>query len=191
MATPTNPVEPSPKPLQLKPCMPLSGGCFRSRQTKYGQLWLAEAERRYVTDDEWCVARCAELADELWHHKVAADLDPDFEDELHEWDIYIFQHDARLALEQSCHEGVLLPTDQRAMRLVSCPESMMNALRFFFAECPAHVRAHLALYNYVAMRLDRVNQTGSPEWHPESALPAPEEPAFFRPRVLTLRNYAR
>lgn len=158
---------------------------------QYGHLWVAEAERRYVTDDEWRVALCAELADELWHHKLAADLDMDFEDELLEWDIYIFQQDVRLALEQSCHEGVLLPLDQRAMRLVSCPESMMNPLRFFFAECPAHIQAHLALYNYVAMRLDRVKRTGSPEWRPETGLPAEEEHAFFRPPVLQFRNYAR
>lgn len=180
-----------PSAQQIQPYRPPFGESFRARQNRYGHLWLAESERRYVTDDEWRVALCAELADELWHHKLAAELDMDFEDELLEWDICIFQHDARLPLELSCHEGLLLPKDQRAMRLISCPERLMNPLRFFFAECPAHIQAHLALYNYVAMRLDRVKQTGSPEWPPEAGLPAPEEQAFFHPPVVQFRNYVR
>lgn len=171
--------------------LPPFGESFRARQIRYGHLWLAEAERCYPTDDEWDVASCADIADELWHHKLEADSDPDFEDELLEWDIFIFQHDLRLPLEQSCHEGVLLPLDQRAMRLVSCPESMMDPLRFFFAECPPHIQAYLALYNYVAVRLDRAKRTGHPDWRPETANPAPEEHAFFRPQILRFRNYAR
>ena len=97
----------------------------------------------------------------------------------------------RLPLEQSCHEGMLLPTGQRAVRLRSCPESLLRPLRWFFEECPRHIKAHLALYNYVLVRLDRARRTGNPEWRPETALPAPEEPVFFRPPKLTVRNYAR
>lgn len=185
MDTPENP---SVSPPQTDVLTLAMGGCFRTKQTRYGHLWVAEDERCCVTDDEWNVARSAELADELSHHTLVADLDPDFEDELLEWDIYIFQHALRLALEQSCHDGVLLPVEQRAMRLVSCPESMMNPLRLFFAECPQYIQSHLALYNYVAVRLDRVNRTGQPEWRPETGLPAPEEHAFFRPPVLKFRN---
>ncbi len=180
-----------PTSLQIHACLPPFGESFRALQNRYGHLWLAEAERCYPTDDEWDVASCAEIADELWHHKLAADSDLDFEGELLEWDIYVFQHDLRLPLEQCCHEGMLLPLDQRAMRLVSCPESMMNPLRFFFAECPTHLQSYLALYNYVAVRLDRAKRTGSPDWFPKSASPAPEEPAFFRPPLLRFRNYAR
>lgn len=180
----------APRALQQRHTyLPPFGESFRARQTQYAHLWLAEAQRCYVADDEWDVALCAELADELWHYKQAADMDPDFEDELLEWDIYIFQHDLRLPLEQSCHEGVLLPLGQRAMRLVSCPESMMNPLRFFFAECPLHLQSYLALYNYVAVRLDRAKRTGNPDWRPETALPASEPHAFFRPPVLRFRNY--
>lgn len=163
----------------------------RTKQEQLGHLWLAEVDRFEHDHDDWDVALCAELADELCHHKIAADMDPDFGDELVEWDIYIFQHDLRLPLEQSCYEGVLLPTGQRAMRLISCPESLLDPLRFFFAECPRHVRSHLALYNYVLVRLDRVRRTGNPDWRPEAALPAPEDRAFFRPPVLRFRNYAR
>lgn len=164
---------------------------YISPQAQFGHLWLAEADRFEYDFDDWDVAVCAELADELWYHRVAAMEDPDFEDELSDWDIYIFEREIRLPLEQSCHEGVLLPTGQRAMRLRTCPEQMMRPLRWFFEECPRHVRAYLALYNWVLVRLDRARRTGNPDWRPETALPAPEENAFFRPRVLTFRNYAR
>jgi hypothetical protein len=108
-----------------------------------------------------------------------------------EWDIFVFQKDIRLPLEQSCHQGVLLPSGQRAIRLRSCPDEMLNPLRWFFELCPRHVRVYIALYNWVLVRVDRARRTGNPDWRPETALPAPEERAFFRPPVLTVRNYAR
>lgn len=141
--------------------------------------------------DDRYTANCAELADELWHHKVAADDDPNFQHEHYEWDCFIFEHDLGLPLEQSCYQGVLLPTGQRALRLKSCPEDMLRHLRWFFEECPRHVRSHIALLYWVLVRIDRSRRTGNPDWRPETALPAPEEHAFFRPPVLTFRNYAR
>ena len=183
-----NPTHPLPK---SHPCLPPFGDSFRARQERYGHLWLAEADRFHACDEEWQVAACAELADELWDDELEAAEDPDFEDELMEWDMFVFDKNLRLPLEQSCHQGVLLPLDQRAMRLVSCPESMMNSLRFFFSDCPRHLQSYIALYNYVVVRLDRANRTGNPDWRPETALPVPEEHAFFRPPVLRFRNYAR
>ena len=188
MGTPEQHRKTLPKiPLHLPPF----GESFRARQERYEHLWLAEADRYFPTDEEWEVATCAELADGLWYHQLAAAEDPNFEDELTEWDLFVFEKNLRLPLEQSCHQGVLLPLGHRAMRLVSCPESMMNPLRFFFSDCPRHIQAYLALYNYVAVRLDRAKRTGNPEWRPETALPAPGEHAFFRPPVLRPRNYAR
>ncbi|MFM9880376.1 MAG: hypothetical protein ACKVOO_08210 [Burkholderiaceae bacterium] len=163
-----------------------------SPQQQFGHLWLAEVARfEHNYDEDWEVALCADLADELWFHTVAAEEDPQFGDELYEWDCYILENELRLPLEQSCHSGILLPTGQRAVRLRSCPESLLRPLRWMFEECPRHVKAYLALYNYVLVRLDRARRTGNPAWRPETALPAPEERAFFRPPVLTFRNYAR
>lgn len=167
------------------------GGCFREKQVRYGHLWLAEAERYDWNHDNWDVICCANLADELQHYDLIADDDPDFEDEIVEWRDFLLDKSLLLALEQSCHETVLLPLGQRAMRLVSCPEVMMNPLRLFFAECPMHVQVYLALFYSVAVRLDRAKRTGNPDWRPETGLPTPEERAFFRPPVLRFRNYAR
>lgn len=163
---------------------------YISPQAMHGHLWLAEADRFEHNYDDWDVALCAELAPELWHHRIAAQEDPAFDDELFEWDGYVMEREIRLPLEQSCHEGALLPTGQRAVRLQTCPETQLRPLRWFFEECPRHVRAHLALYNWVLVRLDRARRTGSPEWRPETALPAPEEHAFFRPPVVKFRNRA-
>lgn len=162
-----------------------------SPQQQYGHLWLAEVERFENDHDDWESAQCAELPDALWFHAIAADEDPHFGNEMYDWEEYIVAHDLRLPLEQSCHEGMLLPTGQRAVRLRSCPESLLRPLRWFFEECPRHVKAYLAVHNHALVRMDRARRTGNPDWRPETALPAPEERVFFRPPKLTVRNYAR
>ena len=96
-----------------------------------------------------------------------------------------------LPLEQSCYEGVLLPTGQRAIRLKTCPEMLLTPLRWFFECCPRHVRSRISLDFYLLVRVDRARRTGNPEWRPNTAIPAPEERAFFRPPVLTYRKYGR
>jgi hypothetical protein len=163
-----------------------------SKQEQFGHLWLAEAERFEYDDRDEATIECAELADELWHHEVMADEDPDYLDELDEWAEYVYSYDLMLPLEQSCHEGVLLPTGQRAIRLQSCPESLLRPLRWFFELCPGHVKSRIALNFYLLVRIDRSRRTGNPDWRPSSAEPAPDtDRAFFRPRLLKFRNYAR
>lgn len=163
------------------------------QQALHGHLWWAEAYRSMDDpyDDLKLVIECAELADELWHHRVAAEADPEFWDELSHWYECVQENWLSLPLEQSCHEGVLLPTDMRAMRLISCPEDMLQPLRRFFLLCPRHVRSHLALYTYLTVRMERARRTGSPEWRPTTALPEPEERYFFRPPILKLRSPLR
>ena len=161
-------------------------------QKRYGALWFAEAERFEHDEGDWDTALCAELPDVLSHHAIAAQEDEEFWEDFDHWDLHVIVHDLRLPLEQSCSEGVLLPTSQRAIRLASCPESLLKPLRWFFESCPRHVRAHLALYNYMLVRIDRARRTGCPHWHPTTALPAPEpESAFFRPQRWSARSYAR
>lgn len=163
----------------------------KSKQDRRGQLWLDEAARFECDGEDLATVECAELADELWHHRIMAEEDPDFQDELDEWHDFIYEKDILLPLEQSCHQGVLLPTGQRAIRLESCPELMLSHLRWFFELCPSHVKSHLALRISVLVRLDRARRTGTPDWRPDTALPAPDEPAFFRPATLEVRNYSR
>ena len=163
----------------------------KSKQARWGRLWQDEASRFEYDGQDLETVECAELADELWHHRIMADEDPNFPDELDEWHDYIYEKDILLPLEQSCHQGVLLPTGQRAIRLESCPEMMLSHLRWFFELCPTHVKSHLALRIYVLVRLDRARRTGNPDWRPETAPPPAEESVFFRPAALKFRNYAR
>lgn len=103
-----------------------------SLQQHYGHLWLAEVDRFQHDYDDWDVAMCANLPDELWFHALAAEEDPTFWEELVDWDGHLMERELRLPLEQSCHEGMLLPTGQRAVRLRSCPESLLRPLRWPF-----------------------------------------------------------
>ena len=157
--------------------------------TSMGALWIAEAERSGFDERDFAAAQCAELADELELYVIQALADDNFDDTLYEWDCYLVEHALWLALEQCCCDGVLLPMDQRALRVKTCPASMLSRLSWFFELCPVHVKHHLALMYYVVVRVERARRTGSPEWRPETALPAKEDSAFFRPPVLTLRKY--
>lgn len=165
---------------------------YVSKQQALGHLWLAEVDRFEYDDRDWATVACADLADELWHHQIAAAEDPDYQTELDEWTSFVYEHQLMLPLEQSSHEGVLLPTGQRAIRLESCPEVLLDKLRWFFELCPSHVKSRIALDFYLLVRMDRARRTGKPDWRPQTALAAPEEDrAFFRPPVLRFRNYAR
>ncbi|MCU0924588.1 MAG: hypothetical protein MUF44_00675 [Hydrogenophaga sp.] len=160
-------------------------------QKRYGHLWLEEAEQYEYTDGDDEVVLCAELAEELEWHEELADDDEDYGNELCEWTNYVFQHDLMLPLEQSCHEGVLLPADQRAIRLESCPETLLKPLRWFFELCPEHVKSRIALDWYLLIRMDRARRTGNPDWNPKTAQAKPEPHAFFTAPILKFRNYAR
>ncbi len=163
-----------------------------SPQERLGNLWLAEAERFEYDQGDWDTVACAELPEKFSHHKIAAEKDVNYENERDEWTEFIYQHSLMLPLEQSCHEGVLLPTSQRAIRLESCPEILLKKLRWFLEECPSHVKSRMAMEFSLLVRIDRARRTGNPDWRPTTSLPAPEtDRAFFRPPKLTVRNYGR
>lgn len=155
--------------------------------------WWDEIARLDCDAEDFDTASCAELADELDLFRLQALADPQFDDTLCEWDGYLVEHALMLALEQCCHEGVLLPMGQRELRVKTCPQEMRDHLGYFFGHCPAHVKHHLALMYWVLLRLDRARRTGSPEWRPETAPPRSpyHDTVFFRPPVLKYRNYAR
>jgi hypothetical protein len=156
-------------------------------------VWWVEIESFSFDDAAFRAAECAELAEELDLYRVQALADNGFEQSLYDWDCYVVENSLWLPLEQSCHDGVLLPMDQRALRVKTCPEDVLSKLRWFFEICPAHIKHHLALMYYVAVRVDRARRTGSPEWRPATAdlLPPVQYSVFFRPPLLTVRKYGR
>ncbi len=171
---------------------------MRQRPTKFNDIpteldaWLDELE--YWPDDRCFEASdCAELADELALFAAQAGADDDFWASMAFWEECIWEHSLWLAIEQCCHDGVLLPPEQRAIRVKTCPTEILDKLGYFFGKCPRHVMHHLALRFWVAVRVDRALRTGSPEWRPSS--PPARKPyhdtVFFKPPILKFRTYAR
>lgn len=140
--------------------MPLPG-----KKSEDVSEWDAEMDRYEFTQDDLETVETAVLPDELALYEVMANDDPKFTELWCDWEEFIYENWLFLALEQSCHEGILLPTDQLAIRLQSCPEATLSKLRWFFELYPPHVKAHLALRWYHLKRIDRARRTGSPEWH--------------------------
>jgi hypothetical protein len=149
--------------------------------------WYAEgmALRLQLEGRDFEVADAANLPDALGHFAVLAAGDPAFGGELREWLDYLLAGDdlcLMLALEQCCHEGVLLPWDMRAVRLADLPGDLLALLHQLLDVCPRHVMAHLAHYVYWLVRSERARRRGTPEW--SSSLPKPhieqwdDEPAF-------------
>lgn len=149
--------------------------------------WFAEGTAAAgICERDYDVARAAELPDELAHHAIAAANDEHFEEELNAWFEYLHEGDdltLMVAIEQCCHEGMLLPWDMRAVRLKDIPRDVLGQLHWIFDSCPRHVLAHLTHLVYWLVRSERARRRGSPDW--SSLLPLPpiewwerEEPAF-------------
>ena len=152
--------------------------------------WYAEADAfaNGLESGDFEVPQAAELPDELLAQAEAAQHDPDFQQELDEWFEHLLtddDHTLMVALEQSCHMGVLLPWDMRGVRLATLPSNTLAALHRLMEACPRHVLVHLAHYVYWLVRSERGRRRGSPEWSPFLPLwPEPEwqkEPPAFKP----------
>ncbi len=129
-----------------------------------GKQWNEEVERYEFNQDDLDTVDAVDWPVELDLYRVMADNDKNWESHWCEWTDFVYQNWLFLALEQSCHDGILLAPDQRAIRLQTCPEPTLKKLRWFFELCPVHVKAHLALQWYWLMRIDRARRTGRPDW---------------------------
>ena len=172
---------------------------MRDRSTKFNDdptmedAWWDELERFEYDSEDFVTAECAELADKLLAYALVADTDPNFEAGMGEWDEFIWEKSLWLALEQCCHEGVLLPKGQIELRVKTCPLEMRDSLGYFLGHCPVHIKHHLALRYWVVIRIDRARRTGSPDWRPAKAPPRSplHDTVFFQPPKVTYRNYSR
>jgi hypothetical protein len=159
------------------------------------QAWMDEIEDSCERGFTWYESSIdgAELAEELDLYRLMAIRDKRFERRWYFWDCYIIEHDLSVPIEQSCDQGVLLPLEQRHIRLLHCPERQRSALRGFFVNCQLHVQHYLALRHYLLIRIARHHATGKADWSPATAPPRSvyRDNTFFRPQLLRFRNYAR
>jgi hypothetical protein len=139
------------------------------------------------------LADCVELPDELEVQATLADCDPGHEENWDEWFEFIHNSDLLLPVEQSCNsEGLLLPWDMRGVRLWTLPADLLSKLHLFFDECPRHTQALLVNHVFWLVRFERVRRLGSPILRLQDVeFPDEEEPAFFRPNLLTIRYSGR
>jgi hypothetical protein len=156
------------------------------------QAWLDEIEDSSRRNLERSLG-CAHLAEELDEYRVMAISDSRFLQRWYYWNCYILEHDLWVPIEQACDQSVLLPLEQRHIRLLHCPEKQRNELCVFFVNCQLHVQHHLALRYYLLVRAARHEATGKADWSPETAPPRSvyRDNTFFRPQVLRFRDYAR
>ena len=165
---------------------------YISKQEKYGQLWLDEAQlcaEGIMCDEIMQVAASAELSDDL------EDLWDDFDDienydeKFDYWLNYIYEQSLMLVIEQASYQGVLLDRDMRSLRLESCHPDLLTPFNMLLRHCPKLILAQLVAALSIAVRVERVQMTGNPDWSPLKAKPEPEPRAFFRPPLVKYRNY--
>ena len=159
------------------------------------QAWLDEIYDSCCRGFTYCESSIegAELAEELDRHRVAAIRDKRFQRRWYFWDCYIIKHDISVPIEQACDQGVLLPLEQRHIRLMHCPEPQLIALHGFFVNCQLHVQHHLVLRHYLMIRIARHEETGKADWSPATAprRSVHRDNTFSRPQLLWLPNYSR
>lgn len=130
------------------------------------RAWVVETYSFCWDDSYELTARCAELSDELCAFKIISKNDPNFSSKLNEWVDFIEENHIMVALEQCCHEGILLSKEMQHLRLKTCPKIFRIPLDNVLNHCPIHVLHHLALRYFLIVRMERHDRCGRPEWSP-------------------------
>lgn len=131
------------------------------------KAWVVECLSSFPDYEHYAAAACAEdLADELWHLQEMADADEEFESLLDEWEDFVGENHIWVLLEQSCDEGVMLPEEAIYLRLKDCPREWLAPFETLLQQCPKYVLAFLAQRHYLAVRMDRAERMGRPDWRP-------------------------
>lgn len=134
--------------------------------------WLEEAELIDFDERSIAVANAAEWSEELWDASLEAHSDPQYEQLHDEWLDHLTMATEPfglmlLGIEQSCHEGILLPWDMRAVRLWSAPPELLTKLHTYWRLCPWYI-AELQSYSiYWLVRAGRGRRSGRPDWSPK------------------------
>jgi hypothetical protein len=159
------------------------------------EAWFIEGTAGYcgLNEHVFDLVRCVELPLELLAHAEAAEQDPEYETQSNEWLEYLMEQLLLLPIEQSCNaEGLLLPWDMRAVRLSTLPADLLAKLHFFFDSCPRHTRALLVHEVFWLVRFERLQRRDTVAWtvDDEEIPEEDDEPAFFRPNLMTVRRYS-
>lgn len=158
------------------------------------KAWIIECWSCFPEFEHYAAARCADgLPDELLDLQVQAEDDEDFEDLLEEWEHFVGENHIWVLLEQSCDDAVMLPEELIYERVKDCPREWLAAFETLLQQCPVHVLAYLTQRHYLAVRMDRADRYGKPEWRPsDGPFSNPEwEDSSWKKASFVTRNYAR
>jgi len=129
--------------------------------------WAVECLSCFPEFRHYAAAECAdELPDELSHLQNLADEDEDFEFLFEDWEDFVTENFIGVLLEQSCDDGVMLPEELIYERVKDCPREWLAPFETLLQQCPEHVLAFLAQRHYLAVRMDRADRFGKPDWRP-------------------------
>jgi hypothetical protein len=162
--------------------------------TPIEKAWTIECWSCFPDFEHYAAASCAEgLAEELLHLQAMAEADEDFENLLEEWEWFVSQNHICVLLAQSCDDGVLLSNALIHERVKQCPREWLAPFQTLLQQCPDHVLAYLAQRHYLAVRMDRAERLGQPDWRPmDGPFSNPEwENSSWHKASFVTRNYAR
>ena len=135
--------------------------------TPLQKAWFVECFSSFPEFQHYAAAACAEdLPDELCNLQAKAEADENFESLLDEWEEFILENCIGVLLEQSSDEGVLLPEHDIYERVKDCPREWLAPFETLLHQCPDYVLAFLAQRHYLAVRMDRADRLGKPDWRP-------------------------
>ena len=158
------------------------------------KAWTIECLTCFPEWQHYAAAACAdELPDELWALQNLAEEDEDFESLLEEWEEFVQENHIWVLLEQSCDEGVMLSEELVYERVKDCPREWLAPFETLLQQCPDYVLAFLAQRHYLAVRMDRADRLGKPNWRPADGpfTSTDLEDYSWRKASFAVRSYAR
>jgi hypothetical protein len=158
------------------------------------KAWVVECLSSFPEYQHYAAADCAEeLPDELLYLQNMAEEDEDFESLLEEWEEFVGENHIWVLLEQSCDEGVMLAEEFIYARVKDCPREWLAPFETLLQQCPDHVLAYLAQRHYMAVRMDRADRFGKPDWRPADGpfTCADLENYSWKKASFEVRNYTR
>ena len=158
------------------------------------KAWFVECWSSFPEFEHYSAAACAdELPDELWKLQELIDEDEDFQSLLDEWEDFVGNNHIWVLLEQSCDEGVMLPEELIYERVKDCPREWLAPFETLLQQCPDYVLAFLAQRHFLAVRMERAERFGKPDWCPAKGpfTCAELEESSWKKASFNSRNYGR
>jgi hypothetical protein len=134
--------------------------------------WRAEVEAHVPQGSD--LVELARRVPDLSEWRAALADDPDEEECLLHWEIFVRETRIAVVLEQAMGEGDF-PSEQELRALLSnCPAELLEPVLLFRRNAPRGVALYLACACMVLVGIERERRTGCAEWKIEAPSGSPE-----------------